>query len=140
MLLHAQAEEQNEFELLGEILDQKQLERMRKAVAFLYPYLNDKSSWPHKPDVQAWEGWPARQPALLFAGPSAFAQVRPEIDAGTYTAVSDVPPPVTHIEVHQASPFWVFGLVVLIAVATTLLIQQLVVRTRPMFARRLRSA
>jgi hypothetical protein len=21
-----------------------------------------------KPDVQAWEGWPARQPALLFAG------------------------------------------------------------------------
>ena len=78
--------------------------------------------------------------ALLFAGPSAFAQVRPEIDAGTYTAVSDVPSPVTHTEVHQASPFWVFALVVLIAVATTLLIQQLVVRTRPMFARRLRSA
>jgi hypothetical protein len=34
VLLHAQAEEQNEFELLGEILDQKQLERMRKAVDF----------------------------------------------------------------------------------------------------------
>jgi hypothetical protein len=34
VLLHAQAEEQNEFELLGEILDQQQLERMRKAVAF----------------------------------------------------------------------------------------------------------
>ena len=28
----------------------------------------DKSTWPHKPDVQAWEGWPARQPSLLFAG------------------------------------------------------------------------
>ena len=41
---------------------------MRKATAFLYPYLADKSKWPHKPDVQAWEGWPARQPALLFAG------------------------------------------------------------------------
>jgi Alginate lyase len=41
---------------------------IRKAMAFLYPFLADKSSWPHKPDVQAWEGWPARQPALLFAG------------------------------------------------------------------------
>ncbi len=41
---------------------------MRKAMDFLYPYLADKSKWPHKPDVQAWEGWPARQPCLLFAG------------------------------------------------------------------------
>jgi beta-galactosidase len=41
---------------------------IRKAMAFLYPYLADKSKWPHKPDVQAWEGWPARQPSLLFAG------------------------------------------------------------------------
>jgi len=41
---------------------------MRKAMEFLYPYLADKSKWPRKPDVQAWEGWPARQPCLLFAG------------------------------------------------------------------------
>lgn len=41
---------------------------IRKAVSFLYPYLADKSKWPYKPDVQAWEGWPARQPCLLFAG------------------------------------------------------------------------
>jgi len=41
---------------------------MRKAMDFLYPYLADKSKWPHKPDVQAWEGWPVRQPSLLFAG------------------------------------------------------------------------
>ena len=41
---------------------------MAKAVAYLYPFLADKSSWPLKPDVQAWEGWPARQPSLLFAG------------------------------------------------------------------------
>jgi hypothetical protein len=41
---------------------------MRTATEFLYPYLADKSKWPQKPDVQAWEGWPARQPALLFAG------------------------------------------------------------------------
>ena len=41
---------------------------IRKAVAYLFPFLADKSAWPLKPDVQAWDGWPARQPALLFAG------------------------------------------------------------------------
>lgn len=41
---------------------------MRKAMAYLYPYLEDKSKWPLKPDVQAWDGWPARQPCLLFSG------------------------------------------------------------------------
>lgn len=41
---------------------------MRKAMDYLYPFLADKSKWPLKPDVQAWEGWPARQPSLLFAG------------------------------------------------------------------------
>ncbi|MGA2060034.1 MAG: alginate lyase family protein [Thermoguttaceae bacterium] len=41
---------------------------MRRAMEYLYPYLADKSKWPLKPDVQAWEGWPARQPSLLFAG------------------------------------------------------------------------
>ncbi len=38
------------------------------AVEFMYPYLADKSTWPRKPDVNAWESWPARQPSLLFAG------------------------------------------------------------------------
>jgi hypothetical protein len=38
------------------------------AAKFLYPYLADKSKWPHPPDVQAWNAWPARQPGLLFAG------------------------------------------------------------------------
>jgi hypothetical protein len=41
---------------------------IRKATEFMYPYLADKSKWPKKPDVQAWEGWPAREPSLLFAG------------------------------------------------------------------------
>jgi len=41
---------------------------IRKAMGFMYPYLADKSKWPRKPDIQAWEGWPARQPCLLFAG------------------------------------------------------------------------
>ncbi|HEV8605718.1 MAG TPA: alginate lyase family protein [Tepidisphaeraceae bacterium] len=39
-----------------------------KGMEFLYPYLVDKSKWPKKPDIASWEGWPARQPCLLFAG------------------------------------------------------------------------
>lgn len=41
---------------------------IRKAIAFLYPYLADKSKWPRKPDVQSWDGWPVRCPALIFGG------------------------------------------------------------------------
>lgn len=41
---------------------------MQRALEYLYPYLKDKSSWPLPPDVQHFEGWPMRQPALLFGG------------------------------------------------------------------------
>lgn len=41
---------------------------IHKAVDYLYPFLADKSKWPLKPDLHAWDGWPARQPSLLFAG------------------------------------------------------------------------
>jgi len=41
---------------------------IHKAVEYMYPFLDDKSTWPLKPDVNAWEDWPARQPCLLFAG------------------------------------------------------------------------
>jgi hypothetical protein len=41
---------------------------IHKAVDYMYPYLADKSKWPKKQDVNAWEDWPARQPCLLFAG------------------------------------------------------------------------
>jgi hypothetical protein len=30
--------------------------------------VQDKSRWTRPPDVQAWEGWPARPVFLLFAG------------------------------------------------------------------------
>ncbi|MFN0079783.1 MAG: alginate lyase family protein, partial [Prosthecobacter sp.] len=39
-----------------------------KAIAYLHPFLADKSKWTLKPDVNAWEGWPARQPNLIFGG------------------------------------------------------------------------
>jgi Alginate lyase len=41
---------------------------VRKMVAFLYPYLRNKDSWPYKHDVEHWDDFPSRQPGLLFAG------------------------------------------------------------------------
>jgi hypothetical protein len=41
---------------------------MRKAVAYIEPYIRDKSKWPLKPDVMFWENWPVRSPVLLFGG------------------------------------------------------------------------
>ncbi len=40
---------------------------IRKAVEYLYPFLQDKTKWPLKPDVEHFESWPVRQPTLLFA-------------------------------------------------------------------------
>jgi hypothetical protein len=39
-----------------------------KALAFMYPYIKDKSKWPHKPDVMYFDEWPVRHAALLFGG------------------------------------------------------------------------
>jgi hypothetical protein len=39
-----------------------------KALAFMYPYIKDKSKWPYKQDVMYWDKWPIRQPPLLFGG------------------------------------------------------------------------
>jgi hypothetical protein len=41
---------------------------MRKAMAFVYPYLADKRAWPYPKDVQYFDEFPVRQPSLLFAG------------------------------------------------------------------------
>lgn len=38
------------------------------ALSFMVPFIADKSRWPKPPDVEAWDGWPLRQPALLFGG------------------------------------------------------------------------
>jgi Alginate lyase len=39
-----------------------------KAAAFLYPYLQGKSKWPYKKDVEHFDALPVRSPGLLFAG------------------------------------------------------------------------
>jgi Alginate lyase len=41
---------------------------VRKAVAFMVPYIRDKKSWPLKPDVMYDADWPMRHSSLLFAG------------------------------------------------------------------------
>lgn len=46
-----------------------------KAMAFMFPFIADKSKWPYKHDVEYWDDWPVRQPSLLFAG---IALKRPE--------------------------------------------------------------
>ena len=40
---------------------------LRLAVAYMYPYIKDRGSWPKPPDVMYHDRWPVRQPALLFA-------------------------------------------------------------------------
>ncbi len=39
---------------------------IKKGLAYLYPYIADKSKWTLKPDVMYWENWPVAQPFLLF--------------------------------------------------------------------------
>ena len=40
---------------------------MRKALAFMVPFIEDKSRWPHPRDVQYHDEWPMRHASLLFA-------------------------------------------------------------------------
>lgn len=37
-----------------------------QAIAFMTPYIADKSKWPYAKDVEYFEGFPVRHPALLF--------------------------------------------------------------------------
>ncbi|HEY5560699.1 MAG TPA: alginate lyase family protein [Clostridiaceae bacterium] len=41
---------------------------IRKGIEFLYPYLEDKSKWPFRQDVEHFEAWPVAVSSLLFAG------------------------------------------------------------------------
>lgn len=40
----------------------------RKAVEFMFPYIQEKSKWPFAHDVEYFDDLPNRQPSLLFAG------------------------------------------------------------------------
>jgi hypothetical protein len=41
---------------------------IRRGMAFLYPFMRDKSKWPFAKDVMYFDEWPVRHPSLLFAG------------------------------------------------------------------------
>ena len=41
---------------------------MARAVAWMFPFIEDKKKWPKPPDVMYDKEWPVRQPCLLFAG------------------------------------------------------------------------
>jgi hypothetical protein len=41
---------------------------MRRALAYMYPYVENKRSWPKAPDVMYDDAWPVRHPSLLFGG------------------------------------------------------------------------
>jgi hypothetical protein len=44
---------------------------IKKGIAYLYPFIADKSKWALKPDVMYWDNWPVAQPFLLF-GANAY--------------------------------------------------------------------
>jgi len=41
---------------------------MRKVIEYMFPFIEDKRKWPLKPDVEYFDNFPVRQPALLFGG------------------------------------------------------------------------
>jgi len=46
-----------------------------KGIAFLYPYVADKSKWPYPKDVMYWDDWPVAHPFLVF-GSVRFGEPR----------------------------------------------------------------
>jgi hypothetical protein len=41
---------------------------LKKMMEFMVPFIDDKSKWPFAHDVEHWDDFPVRNPALLFAG------------------------------------------------------------------------
>jgi hypothetical protein len=41
---------------------------IRLGLAYLFPFMKDKASWPHAADVMYFDQWPVRHPSLLFGG------------------------------------------------------------------------
>lgn len=61
---------------------------MEKAIAYMYPFIKDKATWPMPPDVQYFDAFPNRQASLLFAG---LALSKPEYLALWRTLTPDPP-------------------------------------------------
>jgi hypothetical protein len=68
------------FATLAQILDEWQFElpggrSLKKAVAYMVPYIRDKKTWPLNPDVMYFDQWPMRQASLLFSGDAACIEL-----------------------------------------------------------------
>jgi hypothetical protein len=59
---------------------------LRKAMAYMVPYIRDKNTWPKAPDVMYDAEWPMRQASLLFGG---LALAQPEYVALWQTLPAD---------------------------------------------------
>ncbi|HTD92708.1 MAG TPA: alginate lyase family protein [Chitinophagaceae bacterium] len=46
---------------------------IKKGIEYLYPFIADKTRWPHPRDVMYWDDWPVAQPFLVF-GAARFNQ------------------------------------------------------------------
>ena len=46
---------------------------IKKGIAFLFPYVADKTKWPFAHDVMYWDNWPVAQPFLVF-GANAYGK------------------------------------------------------------------
>ena len=67
MLCHLLSDKQNNLWAF-ELEDKRSI---RKAIAFMDPYVKDKRKWTFKQDVMYWDNWPVAHPFLIF-GAAAF--------------------------------------------------------------------
>ena len=61
-----------------------------RALAYMFPYIKDKKSWPLQPDVMYDADWPMRQTSLLFGGKA--------LDHFEYIAVWKMLPPDSRVD------------------------------------------
>ncbi|RDB02936.1 alginate lyase family protein [Runella aurantiaca] len=60
---------------------------LRKAIEFMYPFVENKSTWTYPKDVMYWDEWPVAQPFLLFG----YQKYRTEPWLKTWTKLEHFP-------------------------------------------------
>lgn len=41
---------------------------LKQGLEYIYPYIEDKTTWPYQPDVLYWDNWPVAQASLVIGG------------------------------------------------------------------------
>ena len=60
---------------------------LKKAVEFMYPFVENKASWMYAKDVMYWDEWPVAQPFLLFG----YQQYKEDAWLKTWTRLNHFP-------------------------------------------------